>query len=138
MTAQEVKRLHSADLGLWLQVEEAAWRIAKVNKLPLCHFSPLPKHRTLGWYGICYYTDKHVQMAVRSISRCGRWNPRRTDAYKITEVLAHELAHLRHPHHGPKFTELHGLLLLSAVKLGIAKHIIDLTGNSDDVKYVQI
>ncbi len=131
MTHQEVARLHPADISFFLKVEEAAWRIARLAKLPLRRFSPLPKRQTEMLYGICYTKAKHVQLAVRYVNARGAWMPYREDAYKITTMLCHELAHLEQANHGPKFLVCQAKLMMLSVKLGIAREIEKLTGNQE-------
>jgi hypothetical protein len=97
--------LHPDDVLFFHDVCAAMRTVARKYKLPLVSITPLPmpEKGLADRLGDCTNTG-HIRLVLRATEN-GEWcvNPRSQD--EVWGTAAHELAHLRHLHHGPVFQE---------------------------------
>jgi hypothetical protein len=113
---REEPPLHPKDKKVFEKVKRIAFYVAKCNKLRLRSFTPkarpLPGRAT----GVCYCDQRKIVQVFRyrnpktdtmyKKSERGKWHKEPLPINEILGTLAHELAHLKHPDHSPRFKAL--------------------------------
>ena len=116
MGEMKAKVLHPDDAALWARTESLIhFLAASIGETCVAE----PKRRPLadGAMGLCYHNEKRVSVMIRCKSRAsdgGQWWRTTLDWKCIAETCAHEVAHLRHPNHGPAFRALEAELIARA------------------------
>jgi predicted metal-dependent hydrolase len=99
------KHLHKGDRRLWRFVEFLVRRYSVLFGLELKRVIPMEREYTKRFRGLC--SDEGVIRICVRTARNGRWNKKRDTRYEIFQVVAHELAHLKHFDHGEKWHTLY-------------------------------
>ncbi len=92
-----MSKLHPDDHKLFELVNEATLFLADWFDLPLKSIRPLSVEQSEHLYGKCSKRG-NVWLRVRG-STSGHWDCKPDYAYVIADLIAHELAHLRHQKH---------------------------------------
>lgn len=109
-------KIKKKDRELWQYVCETLHTYADNFDLKLKKVRPLKKK----WLGLY----------VGSCSKRGvlRMSVRDADAYSLIDLMAHELAHLRHQKHSSKWFELHFHILDLMRVNGVYRHLREILG----------
>lgn len=108
--------IHPDDTGLFQRVERLAIRLAS-NIGQTCTVEPKRRPLADGATGLCYREDHRIAIVLRFKDRAddgGRWWTNPLPWGEIRDTVAHEVAHLIHPNHGPEFKSLEAQLKAQA------------------------
>jgi len=98
MEISQTAELHPEDVGLFREVEKAAFAVARHFHLPLKIIEPKRRPHPGGTTGVCYLGEGRCGIVFRF--RIGeKWYPKPLSKEQVFDTVAHELSHLRYPSH---------------------------------------
>ena len=91
----------------------------------------MKRRKTPKYRGLCNPKTGKVWICLRTRVK-GKWETARDIRYEIFQTIPHELAHLKHGGHGPKFFALYVKLLSAMVAAGEFERFCKAYGKTSD------
>ena len=122
--------LHPDDHALYLRAKEMAFSLATSVGLKLDRFEPKRRPLFGNATGLCYVKERRISVMIRPkhyADAGGGWHKKPLSWKIIRNVVAHEVAHLKHPNHSKDFKAYEKELVSKALeidgKMGIDEKI---------------
>lgn len=98
------------------KLRHIAHQVCNQHKLKLNLLGHRPKPSCTGIEGRCFYKEGVVTITIRK-KKNGQWNDKPLGTDRILSILAHELAHLKHPDHSNWFRYFESVVYRDICKL---------------------